>query len=134
MLNKLLFLCTGNSCRSQIAEGFAKIKLNKKYQIYSAGIEAHGLNPNAISVMREVGIDISTQKSKKVSNHELSQYDFIITLCGDARDRCPVLINNQKNIHWDLEDPANAKGSNYKVMNIYRIVRDQISRNIDMLL
>ncbi len=134
MYKKLLFLCTGNSCRSQIAEGFAKIKLNEKYKIYSAGVEAHGLNPNAISVMREVGIDITKQVSTKISNNQLSQYDFIITLCGDARDKCPILINNQKNIHWNIEDPANAKGSNNEIINVYRKVRDQISYNIDSLL
>jgi len=134
MIERLLFLCTGNSCRSQMAEGFAKIKLDKKYKIYSAGVEAHGLNPNAISVMREVGIDITTQESTKISSDELSDYDFIVTLCGDARDRCPILIDNQKNIHWDLEDPANAKGSEDEIMSIYRNVRDKISINMSTLL
>ena len=134
MIERLLFLCTGNSCRSQMAEGFAKIKLDKKYKIYSAGVEAHGLNPNAISVMREVGIDITTQESTKISSDELSDYDFIVTLCGDARDRCPILIDNQKNIHWDLEDPANAKGSEDEIMSIYRNVRDKIFINMSTLL
>ena len=134
MIERLLFLCTGNSCRSQMAEGFAKIKLDKKYKIYSAGVEAHGLNPNAISVMREVGIDITTQESTKISSDELSEYDFIVTLCGDARDKCPILIDNQKNIHWDLEDPANAKGSEDEIMSIYRNVRDKISINMSTLL
>lgn len=134
MIERLLFLCTGNSCRSQMAEGFAKIKLDKKYKIYSAGVEAHGLNPNAISVMREVGIDITTQESTKISSDELSKYDFIVTLCGDARDKCPILIDNQKNIHWDLEDPANAKGSEDEIMSIYRNVRDKISINMSTLL
>ena len=117
-----------------MAEGFAKIKLDKKYKIYSAGVEAHGLNPNAISVMREVGIDITTQESTKISSDELSEYDFIVTLCGDARDKCPILIDNQKNIHWDLEDPANAKGSEDEIMSIYRNVRDKISINMSTLL
>ena len=134
MVERLLFLCTGNSCRSQMAEGFAKIQLDKKYKIYSAGVEAHGLNPNAISAMKEVGIDITTQESTKISSDELSEYDFIVTLCGDARDRCPILIDNQKNIHWDLEDPANAKGSEDEIMSIYRNVRDKISINMSTLL
>jgi len=134
MVERLLFLCTGNSCRSQMAEGFAKIQLDKKYKIYSAGVEAHGLNPNAISAMKEVGIDITTQESTKISSDELSEYDFIVTLCGDARDRCPILIDNQKNIHWDLEDPANAKGSEDEIMSIYRNVRDKISINMNTLL
>ena len=80
MHKKLLFLCTGNSCRSQMAEGFANIKLNKKFKIYSAGIEAHGLNSNAVSVMKEVGIDISNQKSQCISEEELSEYNLIVTL------------------------------------------------------
>ena len=132
-MERLLFLCTGNSCRSQMAEGFAKIKLNKKYKIYSAGVEAHGLNPNAISVMREVGIDITKQESTKISNDELSEYDSIVTLCGDARDRCPILINSKKNIHWGLEDPANANGSEDEIMTVYRNVRDQISMRVSTL-
>ena len=132
-MERLLFLCTGNSCRSQMAEGFAKIKLNKKYEIYSAGVEAHGLNPNAISVMREVGIDITKQESTKISNDELSEYDSIVTLCGDARDRCPILINSKKNIHWGLEDPANANGSEDEIMAVYRNVRDQISMRVSTL-
>ena len=134
MKQTLLFLCTGNSCRSQMAEGFAKTTLSSKYQIYSAGVEAHGLNPNAVIVMQEKGIDITTQESTKISNEQLSQYDLIVTLCGDARDRCPILTDNQKNIHWDLEDPANAKGSEDKIMSVYRRVRDQISINMSTLL
>jgi len=116
-----------------MAEGFAKIKLNKKYEIYSAGVEAHGLNPNAISVMREVGIDITKQVSTKISNDELSEYDSIVTLCGDARDRCPILINSKKNIHWGLEDPANVNGSEDEIMAVYRNVRDQISMKVSTL-
>ena len=134
MYKKLLFLCTGNSCRSQMAEGFARIKLNKKFKIYSAGVEAHGLNLNAVSVMKEVGVDISNQKSKSISEDELSNYNLIITLCGDARDRCPILIGDQRNIHWGLEDPANATGTEKEIMGVYRKVRDQISINIDSLL
>ena len=134
MHKKLLFLCTGNSCRSQMAEGLANIKLNKKFKISSAGVEAHGLNPKAVEVMDEIGIDISRQQSQSISEEELSEYDFIITLCGDARERCPALLVNRKNIHWDLQDPANATGSEKKIMNIYRQVRDQISHNIDTLL
>ena len=134
MKEKLLFLCTGNSCRSQMAEGFSHIKLNEKFKIYSAGVEAHGLNSNAVSVMKEVGVDISNQKSKSISEDELSNYNLIITLCGDARDRCPVLIGDQRNIHWGLEDPANATGTEKEIMGVYRKVRDQISINIDSLL
>ena len=129
----LLFLCTGNSCRSQMAEGFANhFKLNEKFRIHSAGVEAHGLNIRAIKVMNEVGVDISHQQSKNIRNDELFQYDLIITLCGDARDKCLILSNN--NIHWDLEDPANANGDEQEIMDIYRKVRDQIHDNIKSML
>ena len=134
MGKKLLFLCTGNSCRSQMAEGLANIKLNKKFKISSAGVEAHGLNPRAVKAMNEIGIDISYQRSNSILENELSQYDFIITLCGDARDRCPILSEDSNNIHWDLKDPANATGSEQEIMDVYRKVRDQISNNIDSLL
>ena len=134
MGKKLLFLCTGNSCRSQMAEGFANIKLNKKFKISSAGVEAHGLNSRAVKAMNEIGIDISHQKSNSILEDELHQHDLIITLCGDARDRCPILSEGNNNIHWDLEDPANATGSEQEIMDVYRKVRDQISNHIDSLL
>ena len=134
MGKKLLFLCTGNSCRSQMAEGFANIKLNKKFKISSAGVEAHGINSRAVKAMNEMGIDISHQQSNSILEDELSQYDFIITLCGDARDRCPILSESNNNIHWDLQDPANAIGSEQEIMDVYRKVRDQISNNIGSLL
>ena len=130
----LLFLCTGNSCRSQIAEGFANhFNLNQKFTIHSAGIEAHGLNSRAVEAMNEIGINISHQQSNCIKNDELLQYDLIITLCGDARDRCPILSDNN-NIHWDLEDPANAEGNEEEIMSTYRKVRDQISNNIKSML
>ena len=120
MYKKLLFLCTGNSCRSQMAEGLANLKLNKAFKIYSAGVEAHGLNPRAVKAMDEIGIDISGQQSQSISEDELSGYNLIVTLCGDARDRCPVLLGDQRNIHWGLEDPANATGTEKEIMNVYR--------------
>jgi arsenate reductase len=118
-----------------MAEGFAyQLKLNNKFKIYSAGVEAHGLNPRAVEAMDELGIDISHQKSEVVRDDELFQYDFIITLCGDAQDRCPILSSNNNNIHWDLEDPANAKGNDQEIMDIYRKIRDQILDNIKSIL
>ena len=134
MGKKLLFLCTGNSCRSQMAEGLANIKLNKKFKISSAGVEIHGLNPRAVKAMEEIGIDISDQQSNSILEDELPQHDLIITLCGDARDRCPILSEGNNNIHWDLEDPANAIGSEQEIMDVYRKVRDQIFNHIDSLL
>ena len=116
-----------------MAEGIANLKLNKVFKIYSAGVEAHGLNPRAVKVMAEIGIDISHQESISISEDELCEYNLIITLCGDARGRCPVLLEDQRNIHWGLEDPANATGTEKEIMDVYREVRDQISRNIDSL-
>ena len=130
----LLFLCTGNSCRSQMAEGLANIKLNQKFNISSSGVEAHGLNPRAVVIMDEIGIDISHQESKSISDDDLLQYDFIITLCGNAREKCPILSNSNNNFHWDLQDPAKVRGDEKKIMDIYRKVRDQISENINSLL
>ena len=117
-----------------MAEGLANyLKLNKKFQIHSAGVEAHGLNTRAVEVMDEIGIDISHQKSNSISKDELRRYNLVITLCGDARDRCPVLLVNQRHIHWGLEDPANATGTEKEIIDMYREVRDKISRNIDSL-
>ena len=118
-----------------MAEGFANhFKLNKKFQIHSAGIEAHGLNLRAVGVMKEIGIDISHQESTSVSNDELFQYDLIITLCGDARDRCPILSSKNNHLHWRLEDPAKVRGSDESIMSIYRKVRDQIKKHIHSLI
>ena len=118
-----------------MAEGIANyLKLNKKFQIHSAGVERHGLNARAIEVMDEIGIDISHQQSTSISNDELFQYDLIITLCGDARDRCPILSNENNHIHWGLEDPANATGTEKEIINVYRKIRDQIKENIHSLL
>ena len=134
MNKKLLFLCTGNSCRSQMAEGFSSNKSNHHYNIFSAGVEAHGLNSKAIRVMGELGIDISNQQSKSISEDELSQYDIIITLCGDAKDRCPILSEQTNHTHWDLEDPAKARGTEREILDTYRKVRDQIRDKINLLL
>ena len=116
-----------------MAEGFAKNMLPQNINIKSAGTKAHGLNPYTVDTMKEIGIDISHQQSNSISDNELSQHDLIITLCGDARDKCPILSDNN-NIHWDLEDPANAEGNEEEIMSTYRKVRDQISNNIKSML
>ena len=127
----ILFLCTGNSCRSQLAEGFAK-KYLKKYQISSAGTNPEKVSPNAIKSMQEIGIDISNYKSKKIKIEDLNKFDLIITLCGDARDNCPT-INTSKHIHWDIKDPAKFKGSSTEVRLMFSEVRDIIYNNIKLL-
>ena len=122
----ILFLCTGNSCRSQMAEGFAKKMLPKNMEIFSAGLEPKGVHPMAIKVMQEVGIDISKQKSKNISEIPLVKISTVITLCGDATERCPIFPGKVKRIHWELEDPAKAQGSEEENTQAFRKVRDKI--------
>ncbi|KRM61175.1 arsenate reductase [Paucilactobacillus vaccinostercus DSM 20634] len=127
---QIYFLCTGNSCRSQMAEGFAKTILGSEWQIASAGVETHGLNPKAVAVMAEKQIDISQNQSKLVDPEYLQNCDIVVTLCGDARDRCPVVPTRVKKIHWPLPDPATATGSDEEVMAVFRQVRDEIEQRI----
>ena len=122
----ILFLCTGNSCRSQMAEGFAKKMLPKNMEVFSAGLEPKGVHPMAIKVMQEVGIDISKQKSKNISEIPLVKISTVITLCGDATERCPIFPGKVKRIHWELEDPAKAQGSEEENTQAFRKVRDKI--------
>jgi len=122
----ILFLCTGNSCRSQMAEGFAKKILSNDLKIFSAGIEPKRIHPMAVKVMQEVGIDISQQRSKNISEIPLDKIDIVITLCGDAAERCPIFPGKVKRIHWELEDPAKAQGSQEEIIKIFRKVREII--------
>lgn len=126
------FLCTGNSCRSQIAEGFLKALGSDKYQVKSAGLEAHGLNPRAIQVMKEAGIDITSHTSDVIEPEILNRADYVITLCGHADEHCPVISN--KNVvkwHWGFDDPAKATGTEEEVMGSFRNVRDAIKARIE---
>lgn len=125
-MKKIYFLCTGNSCRSQMAEGFGKQILGKDWQVKSAGIETHGLNPLAVKVMAEKGIDISQNTSKLIDNNYLNSCDLVITLCGDARDRCPMTPATVQKMHWPLPDPAQATGSEEEVLQVFRQIRDEI--------
>jgi len=126
----ILFLCTRNSCRSQMAEGFAKKMLPKNMEIFSAGLEPKGVHPMAIKVMQEVGIDISKQKSKNISEIPIDKIDLMVTLCGDAAERCPVFPGKVKKIHWEIENPAKAQGSEEEIAKIFRKVRDNIKSYI----
>ena len=117
-----------------MAEGFARVRLSDNYSIHSAGVEAHGLNPKSVEVMNELGIDISSHSSKSIKENEFFQYDLVVTLCGDAMDRCPSLSeNNIKHLHWDLRDPAQAKGTDIEVLDVYRSIRDEISKKMGSL-
>ena len=108
-----------------MAEGFARQILPQKIDIKSAGTEAHGLNPYTVHTMNEVGIDISHHKSKKINNDEIEKFDLVITLCGDAKDKCPTL-NVNKHVHWDIPDPANFKGNESDTKQKYSEVRELI--------
>jgi arsenate reductase len=126
----IYFLCTGNSCRSQMAEGFGKKYLGDKYDVYSAGIEAHGLNPHAVKAMVEKGIDISNQTSDIIDPELLNKADYVVTLCGDANDKCPMTPPHVKREHWGFDDPAKATGTEEEKWAVFRRVRDEIEDRI----
>ena len=132
-MKKILFLCTGNSCRSQIADGLANNIFDSSYHIESAGTEQHGVNPNAIKILKEIGIDISNYKSKGIKLDELNRFDLVITLCGDAKDKCPILDKGVKHIHWDLKDPAKFKGTESEIISQFRNTRSLILNYIEEL-
>ena len=125
---KVLVLCTGNSCRSQMAEGFLRHyagEMKKDASIFSAGIEAHGLNPNAVKIMAEAGIDISGHQSETMDKYQDEVIDIVITVCDNAKESCPVLPG-VKTIHHSFPDPAGATGTEEEVMGAFRSTRDQI--------
>lgn len=126
----IYFLCTGNSCRSQMAEGWAKKYLADEWNVYSAGIEAHGLNPNAVKAMNEAGIDISGQSSDIIDTELLNNADFVVTLCGDAADKCPMTPPHVRREHWGFEDPAKAQGTEEEKWTVFQEVRDSIDSRI----
>ncbi|MEK3937477.1 arsenate reductase (thioredoxin) [Sporosarcina sp. FSL W7-1349] len=126
----LYFLCTGNSCRSQMAEGWGKHHLGSEWDIFSAGIEAHGVNPKAIEAMREVGIDITNQTSDIIDPDILYNADLVVTLCGDAADKCPVTPSHVRRVHWGFDDPAKAEGNEVEKWRVFQQVRDEIGDRI----
>ncbi|NOU94381.1 arsenate reductase (thioredoxin) [Paenibacillus sp. LMG 31456] len=128
----IYFLCTGNSCRSQIADGFLKALGSDKYEVKSAGLEAHGLNPRAVQVMNEAGVDISKNTSDVIDPDILNRTDYVITLCGHADEHCPVISNkNVTKWHWGFDDPAKATGTEDEIMHQFRTVRDSIKSRIE---
>ncbi|WP_376693987.1 arsenate reductase (thioredoxin) [Wenzhouxiangella sp. EGI_FJ10409] len=133
-MHNILFLCTGNSCRSQMAEGFARAIAGERAGVASAGIEAHGQNPRAVAVMREAGVDISQQQSTRVDDDMLAAADLVVTVCGHADEHCPVLPPGVRRVHWPLPDPARASGSEDDIMAQFRTVRDDIRGRVQELL
>lgn len=130
----ILFLCTGNSCRSQMAEGWAKQFAPSGWRIESAGIEAHGKNPRAIAVMAEAGVDISGQESTRVTDAMLEAADRVVTVCGHADEHCPVLPPGTRKEHWPLDDPAKAAGTEEEVMAVFRATRDEVKTRVAELI
>jgi arsenate reductase len=127
-MKKILVLCTGNSCRSQIAEGYLKHYAGDKAEVYSAGIETHGVNPRAIKTMQEDGIDISHHTSNNISEYSHIDFDYVITVCDNAKERCPYFPSHAIKLHQNFTDPAKATGSEEDIMQQFRITREEIKR------
>ena len=126
----ILFLCTGNSCRSQMAEGWARHLGGDWLHVQSAGIESHGKNPHAIVVMQEAGVDISGQESTKLTGDMLALADYLVTVCGYADEHCPVLPAGTRKEHWPLGDLAKVTGSEEEIMAVFRESRDDIRQRV----
>lgn len=125
-MKKILVLCTGNSCRSQMAEGYLRYFAKGKAEIYSAGIETHGVNQKAVTVMKEDGIDISKHTSNNVEEYKNMDFDFVITVCDNAKENCPYFPGNAKKFHHNFPDPAKAGGTEDEILEQFRQVRQLI--------
>jgi len=128
---RVLFLCTGNSARSQMAEGFLRHMAGDRFEVFSAGVKPTQVNPLAIKVMAEAGVDISKHRSKSAMEFIGQQFDYIITVCDNAKQTCPVFPGKHEKIHWDLEDPAEAQGSEEERIVVFRKIRDEIRKKIE---
>lgn len=126
MEKKILVLCTGNSCRSQIAEGYLRHFASDKAAVYSAGVEVHGVNPRAIAVMKEDGIDISGHTSNNLDEYYGIDFDYVITVCDNAKENCPFFPTKAQRFHHNFPDPAKATGTEEEIMAEFRRVREQI--------
>ena len=124
----ILVLCTGNSCRSQLAHGYLEHFVGNKANIYSAGVETHGVNPRAIATMKEDGIDISHHTSNNVVEYKDISFDYVITVCDHAKERCPYFPSNAEKFHYNFPDPAKAVGTDEEIEQEFRRVRDLIKK------
>ena len=122
----ILVLCTGNSCRSQLLLGYLAQALGERATVYSAGVETHGLNPRAASVMAEDGVDISHHTSNHVDEYAAVPFDYVLTVCDHANEVCPVFPSSAQRLHHNFPDPASATGNEAEVLNQFRSVRDQV--------
>ena len=133
---KVLFLCTGNSCRSQMAEGWARQLKRNVIEAYSAGIEKHGMNPHAVKVMAEAGVDLTSQSSKTVAELGPIEFDYVVTVCGHANEHCPVFLGKAKVVHVGFDDPPKLTKQlpdGEEKLAVYRRVRDKIRKFVETL-
>ena len=130
----VLFLCSGNSARSQMAEGYLRQLAGDRFEVESAGIEPKGVNPLAVAVMREVGIDISGQQSKTAGSLLKRSFRYVVTVCDNAHERCPIFPGAVKRLHWPLDDPAAATGTEAERLAVFRRVRGEIAERIQAFL
>jgi len=130
MKRSVLFLCTANSCRSQMAEGIVNTFLGDRLEAFSAGTKASFVNSMAIEVMREIGVDISKHRSKNLSEFDGQKFDYVITLCGDANETCPLYVGTTMKMHIGFDDPARSTGSEEEVRREFRRVRDEIKEKV----
>lgn len=130
---RVLILCTGNSARSQMAEGLLRHDAGERYEVFSAGVEPSLVRPQAIAVMHEIGIDISRQRSKSVDEFAGQQFDLVITVCDHASERCPIFPGPTKRIHWSFDDPAAIEGTEEEKLSVFRRVRDEIRARLNSL-
>ncbi len=127
-MKRILVLCTGNSCRSQIAEGYLRHFAGDKAVVYSAGVETHGVNPRAIATMQADGIDISGHSSNNITEYTGVDFDFVITVCDHAKERCPFFPSNALKFHYNFPDPAKAQGTESEIQKAFEDVRDLIKQ------
>jgi arsenate reductase len=134
VMKRVMFLCTANSCRSQMAEGLMRELAKGRVEVHSAGLFAAGVHPRAAQVMKEIGIDIAPQHSKDIDAGLLREMDYAITLCGNAERTCPTTPPEVRRIHWPIEDPVGARGSEEEVLKEFRRARDEIKKKIEEFL
>jgi len=130
----ILYVCTGNSCRSQMAEGWTRHLGGERVAVRSAGLEAHGLNPNAVAAMQAAGVDISAQPSSILADADIDWADIVVTVCGHADEHCPLMPAGTRKLHWGLDDPARATGSPEQITHVFATTRDAIRERVDALL
>ena len=131
---KVLILCTGNSARSQMAEGLLRSMAGERFEIASAGVSPSNVRPEAIEAMRETGVDISNHRSKSVDEFLGQEFDYVITVCDNANEQCPVFPGNTRRLHWSFDDPAAAKGDEEQRLAVFRRGRDEIRQRLQLFL